>query len=144
MVSEYFADVGIKADVKMVDWAVYDKNLKDSNYTMSINWSLVATNPILAYQDYYSTSRIGKTWHAGHGIHTPEIDKLIDSFGETADAVNRKKFFRSCRNLQRSKCHLFRCSQIRPGSSTVRRRLPAGLMLSTHMFSRSGITAVSA
>ncbi|CAM3681921.1 Oligopeptide-binding protein AppA precursor [Vibrio aerogenes CECT 7868] len=91
MVSEYFADVGVKAGVKMVDWAVYDKNLKDSNYTMAINWSLVATNPILAYQDYFSTARIGKTWHAGHGIHTPETDKLIESFGKTADAGQQQE-----------------------------------------------------
>ncbi|MGY5539173.1 ABC transporter substrate-binding protein [Vibrio brasiliensis] len=82
MVTEYFEEVGIKANVKTVDWAVYDKNLKESNYTMSINWSMVATNPILAYQEYFSTSRIGKTWHAGHGVNSPEIDNLIDSFGK--------------------------------------------------------------
>ncbi|PFG58607.1 peptide/nickel transport system substrate-binding protein [Vibrio sp. ES.051] len=86
MVTEYFADVGVKANVKTVDWAVYDANLKESNYTMSINWSMVATNPILAYQEYFSTSRIGKTWHAGHGVHSPQIDKLIESFGKIGDA----------------------------------------------------------
>jgi peptide/nickel transport system substrate-binding protein len=85
MVTEYFDEVGIKANVKTVDWAVYDKNLKESNYTMSINWSLVATHPILAYQEYFSTSRIGKTWHAGHGVNSPEIDKLIDTFGKIGD-----------------------------------------------------------
>jgi len=85
MVTEYFEEVGVKANVKTVDWAVYDANLKKSNYTMSINWSMVATNPILAYQEYFSTSRIGKTWHAGHGVHSPAIDNLIDSFGKTGD-----------------------------------------------------------
>ncbi|NAX36814.1 ABC transporter substrate-binding protein, partial [Vibrio sp. V27_P1S3P104] len=85
MVSEYFAEVGVKAKVKTVDWAVYDANLKEGNYTMSINWSMVATNPILAYQEYFHTSRIGKTWHAGHGVHSSKIDNLIDSFGKTAD-----------------------------------------------------------
>ncbi|KHD25981.1 peptide ABC transporter substrate-binding protein [Vibrio caribbeanicus] len=90
MVTEYFDEVGIKANVKTVDWAVYDKNLKESNYTMSINWSMVATNPILAYQEYFSTSRIGKTWHAGHGINSPEIDKLIDSFGKIGDAQEQE------------------------------------------------------
>ncbi|BBM66104.1 ABC transporter substrate-binding protein [Vibrio alfacsensis] len=86
MVTEYFADVGIKANVKTVDWAVYDKNLKDSAFTMSINWSMVSSNPILAFQEYYHTSRIGKGFHAGHGVHSPEIDKLIESFGKIGDA----------------------------------------------------------
>lgn len=90
MVTEYFDEVGIKANVKTVDWAVYDKNLKESNYTMSINWSLVATNPILAYQEYFSTSRIGKTWHAGHGVNSPEIDKLIDSFGKIGNVQEQE------------------------------------------------------
>ncbi|USD67071.1 ABC transporter substrate-binding protein [Vibrio sp. SCSIO 43136] len=90
MATEFFADVGIQANVKTVDWAVYDKNLKDSNYKMSINWSMVATNPILAYQEYFETSRIGKTWHAGHGVHSEAIDKLIKSFGKTGDAKKQQ------------------------------------------------------
>ncbi|MDN3678874.1 ABC transporter substrate-binding protein [Vibrio tapetis subsp. quintayensis] len=91
MVTEYFEEVGIKANVKTVDWAVYDSNLKKSDYTMSINWSMVATNPILAYQEYFSTSRIGKTWHAGHGVHSEAIDDLIDSFGKTGDKQTQQK-----------------------------------------------------
>ncbi|WED23876.1 ABC transporter substrate-binding protein [Vibrio sp. JC009] len=91
MATEFFEEVGIKANVKTVDWAVYDKNLKDSKYKMSINWSLVATNPILAYQEYFSTSRIGKTWHAGHGVNSAEIDALIDSFGKTGDKAEQQK-----------------------------------------------------
>ncbi|MDX1301409.1 ABC transporter substrate-binding protein [Photobacterium sp.] len=91
MVTEYYEEIGIKANVKTVDWAVYDKSLKDSEYKMSINWSMVATNPILAYQEYFSTSRIGKTWHAGHGVHSEDIDALIDSFGKTKDPVEQKK-----------------------------------------------------
>ncbi|WP_354624174.1 ABC transporter substrate-binding protein [Psychromonas sp. MME2] len=85
MVTEYYEEIGIKANVKTVDWAVYDSGLKDSKYKMSINWSMVGTNPIEAYQTYFLTSQIGKSWHAGHGVHSPKIDELINSFGLTND-----------------------------------------------------------
>lgn len=85
MVTEYYEEIGIKANVKTVDWSVYDNGLKNSDYKMSINWSTVATNPIMAYQAYFLNSQIGKSWHAGHGIHSSEIDTLINSFGLTKD-----------------------------------------------------------
>lgn len=85
MVTEYYQEIGIKAEVKTVDWAVYDANLRQANYDVAINWSKVASNPILTYQEYFLSSRQGKSWHAGHGVHSPEIDALIDSFGKTAD-----------------------------------------------------------
>jgi peptide/nickel transport system substrate-binding protein len=90
MVTEYFEEIGIKANVKTVDWSVYDSGLKDSTYKMSINWSKVATNPIEAYQTYFLTSQIGKSWHAGHGVHSAEIDTLINSFGLTNDAKKQQ------------------------------------------------------
>jgi len=90
MVTEYYEEIGIKANVKTVDWSVYDSGLKDSNYKMSINWSMVATNPIEAYQTYFLSSQIGKSWHAGHGVHSPEIEKLIKNFGLTNDAKKQQ------------------------------------------------------
>ena len=90
MVTEYYEEIGIKANVKTVDWSVYDSGLKDSKYKMSINWSMVGTNPIEAYQTYFLTSQVGKSWHAGHGVHSPEIDSLIDSFGLTNDAKKQQ------------------------------------------------------
>lgn len=86
MVTEYYEEIGIKANVKTVDWSIYDSGLKNGDYAMSINWSMVASNPIEAYQTYFLTSQIGKSWHAGHGIHAPEIDTLINSFGLTKDS----------------------------------------------------------
>lgn len=91
MVTEFYDEIGIKANVKTVDWSVYDKGLKDSEYKMSINWSMVATNPIEAYQTYFLTSQVGKIWHAGHGINSPEIDELINSFGLTSDAKEQQE-----------------------------------------------------
>ncbi|NLS14062.1 ABC transporter substrate-binding protein [Vibrio sp. SM6] len=90
MATEFYAEIGVKANVKTVDWSVYDSNLKESNYKMSINWSMVAINPILAFQEYFDTSRIGKTWHAGHGVNSPEIDALIARFGKTGDAKEQQ------------------------------------------------------
>jgi len=91
MVTEYFEEVGIKANLKTVDWSIYDKGLKDSTYAMSINWSMVATNPIVAYQSYFLTSQVGKSWHAGHGVNSPEIDTLINSFGQTKDVEKQQE-----------------------------------------------------
>jgi peptide/nickel transport system substrate-binding protein len=90
MVTEYYQEIGIKANVKTVDWSVYDSALKDSNYKMSINWSMVASNPIVAYQTYFLTSQEGISWHAGHGVHSPEIDTLINSFGLTNDVQQQQ------------------------------------------------------
>ncbi|WP_372881349.1 ABC transporter substrate-binding protein [Psychromonas sp.] len=90
MVTEYYEEIGIKANVKTVDWAVYDKNLKNSGYKMSINWSMVATNPIQAYQEYFLTDRAGQSFHGGHGVHSPEIDQLINSFGLTKDPMKQQ------------------------------------------------------
>jgi peptide/nickel transport system substrate-binding protein len=91
MVSEYYEEIGIKANVKTVDWSVYDSAMKDGGYKMAINWSMVASNPIEAYQTYFLTSQVGKIWHAGHGVNSPEIDALINSFGLTNDAEEQQK-----------------------------------------------------
>jgi peptide/nickel transport system substrate-binding protein len=91
MVTEYYEEIGIKANVKTVDWSVYDSGLKKSEYKMSINWSMVGTNPIEAYQSYFLTSQIGKSWHAGHGVNSAEIDALINNFGLTNDPKDQQK-----------------------------------------------------
>ncbi|MDP5252720.1 MULTISPECIES: ABC transporter substrate-binding protein [unclassified Vibrio] len=85
MVSEYYQEIGIKANIKTVDWSVYDRSLKEGDYAMSINWSLIGSNPIEAYQAYYARSQIGKSWHAGHGINGEQFDKLFHDFGLTND-----------------------------------------------------------
>lgn len=90
MVTEYYEEIGIKANIKTVDWSVYDSGLKDSTYKMSINWSKVGINPIEAYQEYFLTDRVGKSWHAGHGVNSPKIDKLINSFGLTNDKAKQQ------------------------------------------------------
>lgn len=91
MVSEYLAEVGIKANTKTVDWSVYDAALKEGTYEASINWSVVGANPISTYRDYFHTGRIGSTWHAGHGIHDDHIDGIIDEYFQINDEDRRKE-----------------------------------------------------
>ena len=67
---------------------------------------MVATNPILAYQEYFSTSRIGKTWHAGHGVNSPEIDNLIDSFGKIGSAQEQEEVISELQSTPLRTCHL--------------------------------------
>lgn len=91
MVTEYYQEIGIKSNVKMIDWSIYDSGLKNSDYSMAINWSMVASNPIEAYQTYFLNSQVGKSWHAGHGVHSAEIDTLINSFGLTKDVQKQQE-----------------------------------------------------
>lgn len=89
MVTEFLADVGIKANVKTVDWSVYDAALKEGTYDASMNWSLAATDPIQAYQDYFHPARVGQSWHTGHGMASEEMGVLIDEYGQTTDETRR-------------------------------------------------------
>ena len=92
IVTEMFEEVGIKANVKTVDWSVYDKNLKDGNYAMSINWSNTNNaHPIQSYQDYFAASAVGTSWHANHGIFSKDMSDLIESFGSTNDAAEQTR-----------------------------------------------------
>ncbi|MCP4791033.1 MAG: ABC transporter substrate-binding protein [Gammaproteobacteria bacterium] len=91
MVSEYLAEIGIRANTKTVDWSVYDTALKKGTYQASINWSKTnAEDPIQAYQDYFHTSRQGMSWHTNHGVSSPEVDALIDEYLATSNAERRK------------------------------------------------------
>lgn len=92
MVSEFLAEVGIKASTKTVDWSVYDTALKDGTYQASINWSRTnGEDPIQAYSDYYYTAKQGLSWHTNHGISSPEVDALIDEYSATSDETRRKQ-----------------------------------------------------
>jgi peptide/nickel transport system substrate-binding protein len=90
IVTENFADIGINAQVRTVDWSVYDAALKDGSYEMSMSWSLAAVDPIQAYTDYFHPDRVGTSWHAGHGMASPELGALIDAYGTTTDEGERR------------------------------------------------------
>jgi len=92
MVSEYLAEVGIKANTKTVDWSVYDSALKEGTYQASINWSRTnGEDPIQAYRDYFYTAQQGLSWHTNHGISSERIDAIIDEYSATSDKVRRKE-----------------------------------------------------
>jgi peptide/nickel transport system substrate-binding protein len=89
MITEYLAEVGIKANTKTVDWSIYDLALKEGTYKASINWSATGVDPIAAYREYFLSSRIGQSWHTNHGVSSPAIDALITEYGQISDADRR-------------------------------------------------------
>ena len=92
MTTEYLADIGIKAKVKLVDWSAYDTGLKKGTYDVAFNWS--STNridPIQAYLDYFHPAREGLIWHAGHGMASEELGTLIDEYMMISDEARRKE-----------------------------------------------------
>lgn len=91
MVTEYFAEVGVKSNINAVDWAVYDGNLKESKYDMSISWSLVSSDPVLAFKEYYDKDNVGVTYHVSHGLQSEEMNQLLDRASVTNDAAERQK-----------------------------------------------------
>lgn len=95
MVSEYLAEVGIKANTKTVDWSVYDSALKEGTYQASINWSVTGSDPVAAYRDYFHPAREGQSWHTNHGKASAEMGALIDEYGQTDDAARRGEILAS-------------------------------------------------
>lgn len=90
MVSEYLAEIGIRATTRTVDWSVYDSALKDGSYDASINWSRTnGEDPIQAYRDYFYTSQQGRSWHTNHGISSESVDRLIDEYVAIDDRARR-------------------------------------------------------
>lgn len=90
MVSEYLAEVGIRATTRTVDWSVYDSSLKEGTYDAAINWSRTnGEDPIQAYRDYFYTSQQGRSWHTNHGISSEAVDKLIDEYVAIDDQARR-------------------------------------------------------
>ena len=90
MVTEYLAEIGIKANTRTVDWGVYDEALKDGTYQASISWSHIGVDPILVYRDYFYSAQRGLSWHTNHGIGSPEVDALIDEYTAISDSERRK------------------------------------------------------
>lgn len=81
MVSEYLAEVGIRAVTRTVDWSVYDASLKDGTYQAAISWSRTnGEDPIQAYRDYFYTPQQGRSWHTNHGISSERVDRLIEEY----------------------------------------------------------------
>ncbi|EAR10813.1 ABC-type dipeptide transport system, periplasmic component [Reinekea sp. MED297] len=92
MVTEYLADVGIKANTRTLEWSVYDAALKDGTYDMSFNWSVTnGQDPIQAYLNYYHPARVGEIWHANHGMASEELGALVDEYSRIDDQDRREE-----------------------------------------------------
>ena len=89
MVSEYLVDIGINAYAKPVSWDEYDQSLKQGTYDIAMNWTSTGVDPIITYKDYYHSSRIGKSWQAGHGINSREVDRWINEYSQTQSPDKR-------------------------------------------------------
>ena len=112
MVSEFLAEVGIKANTKTVDWSVYDNALKEGTYQASINWSRTnGEDPIQAYRDYFYTAQQGLSWHTNHGISSEKVDNLIDEYSATVDESRRKAILAELMKLRPKICRSFRSFQ---------------------------------
>lgn len=90
MVTEFLADIGVKATTKTVDWSVYDSALKEGTYQASINWSATGVDPIIAYREYFHPKRVGQTWHSNHGFASEKMGALVDEYSQTLDKARRK------------------------------------------------------
>ena len=91
MVSEYLVDIGIDAQATPVNWTEYDQALKKGTYDIAMNWTSTGVDPIITYKDYFHTSRIGKSWQAGHGLHSRKVDDLINIYAQTQAPDKRKR-----------------------------------------------------
>jgi peptide/nickel transport system substrate-binding protein len=91
MVTEFLAEVGIKASTKTVDWSVYDSALKEGTYDASMNWSVANVDPIQTYNEYFHPDRVGQSWHTNHGKASDEMGALIDEYGQTTDEARREE-----------------------------------------------------
>ncbi|WP_230390945.1 ABC transporter substrate-binding protein [Reinekea sp. G2M2-21] len=90
MTTEYLAEIGIKASTHSVEWSAYDSALKDGTYDVSFNWSATnGINPIQGYREYYHPARVGQIWHAGHGMASEKLGKLVDEYGRIDDEQRR-------------------------------------------------------
>lgn len=90
MITEYLADVGIRARTRTVEWSAYDTALREGTYQAAFNWSVTnQINPIQAYLNYFHPSRVGQIWHANHGMASPELGKLVDEYGQIDDEARR-------------------------------------------------------
>ncbi len=92
MTTEYLAEIGIKASTHSVEWSAYDSALKDGTYDVSFNWSATnGINPIQGYREYYHPARVGQIWHAGHGMASEKLGKLVDEYGRIDDEKRRRE-----------------------------------------------------
>lgn len=99
MVSEYLNDIGIYAEPKPVGWEEYDRSLKEGSYEMIMNWTLSDSDPILTYKEYYHSSRVGLSWHAGHGLYSNQVDSWINEYAGTNHKPSRRRLLQRLMNF---------------------------------------------
>lgn len=90
-----FSQLGIKANVKKMPWALFSEQVTKAENTPEISQVFVNTmtgDPdTLLYSMYHSTA--AGTWMSPEHLKDPEVDALLDKGRETTDEAERAKIY---------------------------------------------------
>jgi peptide/nickel transport system substrate-binding protein len=85
---EAMARVGVKMDVKPLEWAVFIQQLDERNFDAVCLYSSFSDVWIDTYEDFHSSEDIPRGGNAS-GFHTPELDKLLAAARQEFDREKR-------------------------------------------------------
>ncbi len=90
-----FAQLGIKANVTKLPWALFSEQVTKAENTPEISQVFVNTmsgDPDSLLYSMYHSSAAG-TWMSAEHLNNPEIDALLDKGRETTDEAERLKIY---------------------------------------------------
>lgn len=91
MATEYLREIGINASTRTVEIGNLIENFKNADYDAGILWGDVGASPHAFYQNVLHTKGKGVALQANHGIHSDEMDRLLDEFTRTTDKARQRE-----------------------------------------------------
>ncbi len=91
MTTEYLKEVGINARTRTVEIGQLIDNFKKADYDAGILWGDIGSTPHTFYQNVLHTKGKGVALQANHGIHSDEMDSLLDEFTRTTDSARQRE-----------------------------------------------------
>jgi len=91
MVTEYLQEVGIDAQIRTMEIGQKIDKFKNADYDAGILWTDIGATPHTFYQNVFHTKGKGVSLQANHGIHSEEMDSLLDEFIQTADLDRQRE-----------------------------------------------------